>query len=208
MNFGTATSVQANELLVFNITNCVNPSTTEPSSTFGFTIANSNNYTINTFTGTITLTTAESAQLLSPSLVSSSKVALTNINIEFKFTLAHSFPSAGIIYIYYPASVGYNSSLLGCQCIDFTSGSTSTCTCEQQTVNAKNRIIFRNTFPSGLAAGKVVKITLAGLINPSSANTTNSFEIYTETAETGGYKIDKATTGLTLKADCDYPCLT
>jgi len=46
-----------------------------------------------------------------------------------------------------------------------------------------------------------VRITLFGLINPPTAETTNSFEIYTYTAETGGYKIDKTTNGLTLKPD-------
>lgn len=112
MNFGTATSVQANELLVFNIKNCVNPTTTKPSSTFGFRITNANSFSINTYSGTVTLTTADAAQLLSTSLTPSSSVALANINIVFTFTLAHDFPSTGVIYIYYPASVGYNSSSL------------------------------------------------------------------------------------------------
>ena len=76
----------------------------------------------------------------------------------------------------------YVSSSLSCQCLDVTSGSsTSTCTCEQQTVNGENRIIFRNAFPSGIAAATNVKITLGGLVNPETAEATNSFKIYTFT---------------------------
>lgn len=82
----------------------------------------------------------------------------------------------------------YDSASLSCQCLDVTSGSsTSTCTCEQQTVNGENRIIFRNAFSSGLAASSNVRITLGGLVNPETATATNSFKIYTHTGKT---KID------------------
>lgn len=108
-NFGSVTNVQANELLSFTIADCVNPSTTESSSAFGLSITNTNGFGINTYSGSITLTTAEAAQLIDTSLLSSSSVALANVNIEFTFTLAHDFPSAGVIYIYYPETVGFNS---------------------------------------------------------------------------------------------------
>jgi hypothetical protein len=112
MNFGTSTTVQANELISLGIRDTVNPTTTKPSSTFGFKMTNANSFNVNTYAGTVTLTTTDAAQLLSTSLSPSSNVALANINIVFTFTLAHSFPSAGVIYIYYPATVGYNSSSL------------------------------------------------------------------------------------------------
>jgi hypothetical protein len=105
--------VQANELLSFTIADCVNPSTTESSSTFGFGITNANGFDINTYSESITLTTAEAAQLIDTSLLVSSSVALANVNVEFTFTLAHDFPSTGIIYIYYPESVGFNSTNFG-----------------------------------------------------------------------------------------------
>lgn len=85
---------------------------------------------------------------------------------------------------------------------------TSTCTCAQQTVSGETRIILRNAFASGLSAGKTVRVTINGFVNPELSEVTNSFKIQTYTAETGGFKIDKKETGLTLSVQCNYPCLT
>jgi hypothetical protein len=202
LDFGKASSIEANELLEFNIDGCKNPPTTEPSDQFSFEITDSANFTINSWAGDIRVTTTEAAELLNPSMLPNSTVALADINLIFTFTLAHGFPSTGVMYIYYPEGVGYNSSNLECQCIDLGSKDfTSTCTCEQQTVSGRNRIIFKNSFSSGLKAGSTVEITLEGLINPEKAEESNSFEILTETSQVNGYQIDKTSAGLTLTSD-------
>ena len=59
------------------------------------------------------VTTTEAAELINPSLTASSSIALASVNLEFTFTLAHDFLAAGVVYIFYPPSVGYNASALG-----------------------------------------------------------------------------------------------
>ena len=115
LNFDSTTSVEANELLTFQMLGCTNPTTTEPSTTFLFFITNANNFTINNYGFPIFVTTTEAAELITPSLTSSNSVASASVNLEFTFTLRHDFPIAGVVYIYYPSSVGFNSSAFACQ---------------------------------------------------------------------------------------------
>lgn len=115
MSFSGTTSVSANELLKFTINGITNPTTTEPSDSFGFHFTNSNRFDINTYSGTTRVTTTEAAQLASASISGNSAVALENVLVDFTFTLSHDLPSAGVIYIYYPTAVTYDASNLSCQ---------------------------------------------------------------------------------------------
>jgi hypothetical protein len=115
LNFASTTSVDANELLKFNINQIQNPPTTQPTDTFGFLFMNANGFNINTYSGITRVTTTEAAELLTTGLLPSSTVALADVNIQFTFTLAHSFPGTGIIYIYYPARVTLKTASLSCQ---------------------------------------------------------------------------------------------
>ena len=209
INLDATTSISANELFKFKILSITNPSTTEPTSTFGFQLQNTNGYNINSFSGSVTMSTSVAAELLNPTISPSNTIASSAITIVFGFKIANDFPSTGVIYLYYPSQVTFTSSSLSCQCI--VSGalaSTSTCTWAQQTVGSDNRIIIRNSFTSGTSSGTTVQLTINGFSNPSTSDVTSSFKIYTYTAETSGYKIDQKESGLTLQSQWDYPCLT
>ena len=52
MSFPSLSQVSANELLKFTIQQIKNPTTTEPSDTFGFLFTNSNGFNVNTYSGT------------------------------------------------------------------------------------------------------------------------------------------------------------
>lgn len=112
INLATTTEISANELFKFKIQSITNPSTTEPTSTFGFTLQNSLGYLINSFSGSVTMSTSVAAELLSPTIAPSNTIASTAVNIVFGFRLANSFPSTGVIYVYYPSQVTFTASSL------------------------------------------------------------------------------------------------
>ena len=160
----------------------------------------SNNYDINTFSTNISLTTTEAAALVSPSIIPNHTIAGIAVTLVFNFTLAHSIPSTGVIYVVYPNQVTLNSSALLCNCTDSTS-STSTCSCIHETVGGRNRITITNAFTSGLSASESVQLTIQGFNNSQDSDTTSSFIIETYTDVTNLYKIDKADSNLTLTSN-------
>jgi hypothetical protein len=120
MTFNTTTNVDAGELIRFKIKNSVNPPTTMPSSTFGFLIINANNYNINTYFDTVVLTTTEANNFSSTSISASNTIPSVSVKITITFTITYEFPIDGIIYVYYPSEVSYDSSQLGSDVINCT----------------------------------------------------------------------------------------
>lgn len=116
LSFNTTTSVSAGELLKFSISNNTNPTTTQASSAFDFQIVNANNYDVNTYSGTLSLKTTEAAQLTAGTVSGSTTVPSVATILTFNITLAHSLPSTGVIFLYNPSEVDYDSSALSCSC--------------------------------------------------------------------------------------------
>lgn len=116
LSFNTTTSVSAGELLKFSISNNTNPTTTQASSAFDFQIVNANNYDVNTYSGTLSLKTTEAAQLTAGTVSGSTTVPSVATILTFNITLAHSLPSTGVIFLYNPSEVDYDSLALSCLC--------------------------------------------------------------------------------------------
>lgn len=57
---------------------------------------------------------------------------------------------------------------------------------------------MKSPFPTGISSGQRVRFVIHGLITPETGAETSSFKVFTYTAETNGFKIDKRETGLVM----------
>jgi hypothetical protein len=72
--------------------------------------------------------------------------------------------------------------------------------------SSERKIEISDMFPSGATSGDTYQFTLKNIQNSDSASTTSSFRVTTYVSSVGLYRIDTISTGLTMTANCDYPC--
>jgi hypothetical protein len=80
--------------------------------------------------------------------------------------------------------------------------------CEFDDGAADREIMFMNANTGDLPSGSTIYLTINGLINPYTAQPSDSFIITTMTGDKYPFLIDRADSGLIAQSGCDWPCLT
>jgi len=109
-------------------------------------------------------------------------------------------PADAVIEITYPDEITADERFTGC----LLSNKDPETFCEFD-LN-KNFVNITHVTDVQIEVGTVFSVTLYGLINSKSAQATSTFTIYIKTST--GNLVLFAKNGLTVTADCDYPCLT
>lgn len=167
----------------FTIGQVTNPTSTEVTSAFEIKAYDSYGYyVLYDNTGTVTAT---SGVLQSTSVVPSSYVTGQSSSYTFSFTVTHTVPSGGTVYIALPSQNSFSSPTCS-NPINLSSGYICTFTSTSVTIT--------NGFSSSLATG-TIGIQISGIINPGTTQESSSFTINTQL---NSYIIDYVNSGLTV----------
>lgn len=169
-------------------------------------VVNAADQVVNTFTDATTeinLTSNGTASITTGAIDSQgSEVPSVETIYSFSMTTINIIPVNGKIRIEFPGTMTLNATPT---CVSITALS-SPIACAPQVPGSKNLIIDAvRTGVSPLAAGTVIRFSVSGVGNPTSA-VTDSIKVYTMT-ETSDY-IDLAGTGMIPQLQCNSPCAT
>lgn len=159
---------------------------------------------MNNYLSDVKLTTIAGGTITSASLSQSSRDASGTDDVTFTVTFPHAIPADGMIAITYPLQVTIDSTTLAASLTSPSSISSLTLSLS----SAQRKIQITNMFPSGASAGSTYVFVIKNIKNSAYAAATDSFSISTFTTSTGSYIIDSISSGLTLTANCNYPCST
>lgn len=159
-------------------------------------------FEINGYSTSLKLTTTQPATITTASLTQSTLDASAFGDVTFSIRLTHAVPANGMLVLIYPPQVDVAAGTLAASLIS----PSSIPTLAVSLTTSERKIQITNMFPTGAAAGSTYQFTVRNIKNSAQAAATNSFEITTFTSSTGAFRIDTVRTGLTLRANCDYPC--
>ena len=198
LSFGTSTSLDPNSAFSLSVSNFINPSSTKPSDGFTFEAQDSNNFTINTYTGvaTVTFNTDTPSTITTASVANGNQDASQNATFTLTFTTVNEIPVNGSILITYPSQVSLaNSNVSEVNCSVNVAVSPN---CTHDSVNRQINITNVVT-ASSLVTGTNVTVELNEMKNQDNATATGSFSIETFEVDSGvNYAIDRVNSGLTL----------
>lgn len=213
LSFSSGTTLVAGNTFQVRIQALTNPTTTAPSDSFTISIKNANSkyanvnnldFLVNSYSTSLTLTTTSAATITTSSLTQSSNDASSDIDVTITVQLVHSVPANGMISIIYPSEVSVTSGTLAAQLVSPSVINPLALTL----TSSERKIEITDMFPTGGASGATYTFTLKNIKNTATASTTSSFRLTTYVSSLGTYRIDTVSSGLTLIANCDYPCLT
>jgi hypothetical protein len=204
----SGTSILASGTFIqFIIQNVQNPPTLSESSSFTIQTLKSTTapiYYINSRTAGLTITNTLRGSITSASAVPDSTGLRETTNYTITFIPANSLPQFSTILIGIPEeiTVPTGTSLMGCTSITYIETSLL-CTYESanRVITVSNGFIVSTTY-----AASTISFKLQGLVNPSTALTTESFTI--ETKDSSGFSIDYVDTGVSYTKSCNSPCST
>lgn len=204
LTFSPSTTLAAGTSFSLTIQSITNPTSTQPTDNFGVSIKNTNGYLINNYSTDLKLSTTTAAAFTSASLTQGTLDASAIGDVTFNLQLAHAVPSGGMLVAYYPSEVSVDSSTLAAELVSPTAIASLTL----QLTSSERKIQITNMFPSGGTAGTTYQFKIKNIKNTATAATTTSFEFTTFVSSLGLYRINNVKTGLTMTANCNYPCKT
>ncbi|CAI2378427.1 unnamed protein product [Moneuplotes crassus] len=203
----SGSTIDAGQDFGFSISGFVNPTSTRPTDSLTFEAQDSTGSSINRYTvSPVTVTTTTAASITTASISNENKFASQSVTINLNFTTIHEIPQNGKIIVTYPSEVStFSASATTLTCsLNIAASPTCTHISSSRAIEISN--ILTSTF---LASNTQVRMTINEMKNPSAATASSSFKIATyEVALGNNYIIDQISTGLTIAANCNYPCKT
>ena len=196
LNFSTS-PLTAGTSFIFKLQSITNPSSTQSTDTFSFSVLSSGGYLINDYSTDVRLTTTTPSNITSANLSQSTSDASATGDVTFNITLINSVAAGGTLSVIYPSQITVTAATLVAGLVSPTEIASLT-----SNLNiSSRRIDIIDMFASGASAGDTYVFILKNLQNSELAESTNSFQITTYTDSTRSYSIDRVNSGLTMKAN-------
>lgn len=203
----SGTVISSGTLMEFTVSNVTNPGNLDESGSFTVETITSTTapiYKMNSRTTGLTITNSQRGSISDASAVPDSTALSVNTSYTIAFTPTNVLPQNAQVLITIPEEIVMPSisATLACASITYIE---STLQCNYDTANRvvtiTNGFVTQTSYPASQ-----ISVKIDGLVNPSTALTTESFII--ETKDASGASIDYVGTGVTYTKSCNSPCLT
>ena len=185
----TSSNIPPNTMLSFSIAGVRNPLSMKPTSSFIIATTTNDDYEIDKISSGKTLTLDTPSDFLNIEIAPGSLQNGASTSYNFKITLRSEHRSSDVLTIIVPSDIIFTSSI---QCVAIKSiQAPLNCIKSGQAVSLS---ILHNT--AVIPAGTLIEFEIADLKNPSAAITTQSFDLFTATAE--GFQRERRATGITI----------
>ena len=204
---GNRTEIPKNTEFTFTIAYLANPGSTKPSLPFYTYVTDYLGYNITSITNSPSIAAdfnmhaTVPAGLTSGSVKQEHKLPFKAAHYTFQITIAHALPPQANILLNLPLSINVDIPKLTCW-VDSAPDLARFCTYNETSRNLK---VF-NITAKLLFGGTNVHLEVGGMVNPRLKSESDSFVVTTTT--TDNFLIDQKTSGLTVFADCNYPCMS
>lgn len=196
LNFSSS-NLTAGTSFIFTLQSITNPSSTQSTDTFSFSVSSSGGFLINDYSTDVKLTTTTPSTITSASLTQSSLDANATNDVTFNITLINNVAAGGTLSLIYPSQITVTAATLSAELVSPTAIASLT----SSLTSSSRRIDITDMFPSGATAGDTYQFIIKNLRNSEFADQTSSFQITTYTDSTRTYSIDRVNSGLTMSAN-------